>query len=135
MSEAAYAKVEDFNRAIDAFKVESQKTFADTLRYLALTGLTIVVERTRYDTGHARGNWQLTLDGFNTNELDITDKNGTMTINNGLSTLMHIPGNGIGHIIYITNNVPYIIKLEEIVGGTGDKMVETAFNEMIRMLG
>jgi hypothetical protein len=61
-----------------------------------------------YVGGRARANWQHGM-VLKTNELDKTDKNGSTTIS---SILRSIPADASGKVHFISNNVPYIIRLE-----------------------
>ena len=69
-----------------------------------------VVEDTRVKTGRARGNWQLTQDAPAEGELDKLDPSGNATISDISQKIK-----GIGNT-YLTNNLPYIKKLEELDG-------------------
>lgn len=59
-----------------------------------------------YVGGRARGNWQCSLDSPNTNEIDRIDANGSAAIDEVIATVKS------GHINYLSNNVPYIRRLE-----------------------
>lgn len=67
-----------------------------------------VILRTAVDTGRARGNWQVSLNDPATDILDVEDKEGNATIR----TAMDNTEGATGNIWWLTNNLPYIQKLE-----------------------
>lgn len=85
--------------------VDVQKTFAFML-------FSSIVRKTPVDTGRARGNWQISV-GSPASEIDRTDKKkkGTESAYNKVEKekLNNIHD---GEDIYISNNLPYIGKLE-----------------------
>ena len=125
--------IHEFNRTIEKFQFATYKEFETMLRKLSLQLLTGIVKRTPVDTGRARGNWQLTIDTPASGVLRVEGAGqkaptgkagvgpaGADAIRTGLSIMKQLPNHGIGHIIYVTNNVEYIIKLEE-GGDVGSK--------------
>jgi len=69
-----------------------------------------VVDLTPVITGRARGNWQVTIGKAATSETGITDKDGDPTKAAGLEALTGlIPM----QVVFIANNVPYVLYLEE----------------------
>src|SRR4029077_9320488 len=75
------------------------------VRKLGLDILSSIVGKTPVDTGRARGNWQVGLNGPVTGQLARLDKSGSVSIAAGNQVLSHAKAGGV---IYITNNVPYI---------------------------
>lgn len=67
-----------------------------------------IVYGTPVDSGRARGNWQISVDIPKDNKLDILDKSGNATVERANFAL----GGSIGNYIFITNNLPYIRRLE-----------------------
>lgn len=67
-----------------------------------------VILRTPVDTGRARGNWQVSLNNPKENPAISVDKNGGKTIRKAVQETQNAPGN----IWWLTNNLPYIQKLE-----------------------
>lgn len=88
----------------------------DTAKVIKLSLFSDVIKNTRVDEGTARGNWQATDDSPATGTLATTDKNGDRTISAADDAI-----SGIG-VSYLTNNLPYIKKLEEL-DGMADKAV------------
>lgn len=99
---------------------------------IVLEALRRIVLKTPVKTGRARGNWQTTINTRPGNVLDVRsgDRN---PISAGLSALGRLRP---GQIVYLTNNVPYIIFLEE---GTPNMapigMVKTTVQELTIGLG
>jgi len=114
MSDAVYTNVREFNKTLEHWaKDVLPQEFEIVIRKLGLEALTSIVRSTPVKTGRARGNWQLTIDFPAEDEIERMDKNGQATINSGLRRLSELKGRGFGGIIFITNNVSYIIELEE----------------------
>ena len=67
-----------------------------------------VILRTAVDTGRARGNWQVSLNDPATDILDVEDKEGNTTIKAAMDNTEKATDN----IWWLTNNLPYIQKLE-----------------------
>lgn len=75
-----------------------------------------VVKMTPVDTGRARGNWMPSITSPITEARDKKTPIGTTVINEIVSV---VPRNA-GHIVWLSNNLPYIRKLEyEPVGKGG----------------
>lgn len=108
--------VRAFNEAVEKAvkRIPEEKVKAFTKK-VALEVLKGVVLLTPVDTGRARGNWQLDIENIPEGEIDTTDKDGGPTIAKGLANLAALAP---FQTVYIANNVPYIVFLEE---GT-DKM-------------
>ena len=73
---------------------------------VSLDALGRVVEKTPVDTGRARANWQVGIDNAPEGEVPI----GTDPRGNGLAALTALRPN---RVVYISNNVEYIVPLEE----------------------
>lgn len=72
-----------------------------------------VVKMTPIDTGRARGNWQCTIGSPATSEIDRIDPKGS-GVNKEINSTVKT-----GAIVYLSNNVPYIRKLEYYPPGKG----------------
>ena len=68
-----------------------------------------VVVATPVDTGQARGNWRVNVGSVNTTTDETQDKSGQGSINKGLATIQS--GGGIGKVVYISNSLRYIERL------------------------
>jgi hypothetical protein len=111
----------------------NEKTFSIVLQKVALELLSRIVYKTPVDTGRARGNWQVTLDtpatGYNTDKKDGT---GTAAIAEGVSVITQAPNDGL---IWITNNLPYIERLENGWSNQAPAgMVKVALEEVMTMI-
>lgn len=80
------------------------------VRKLGLLALRGVVLNTPVRTGRARGNWQVTLGDPAEGDLERTDRSGGPTIASGASVIGGYRGFGK---VSLTNNLPYIIPLED----------------------
>ena len=103
-----------FNKELDDFakKVPEQLTLLQ--KKVVLEALRRLVMRTPVDTGRARANWQVTIANPAEDQISVTDSEGAATIAKGLAALVGLPDN---QIVWISNNVDYIEKLEH--GGSG----------------
>lgn len=86
------------------------KNVAVNVNRAALRILSVVVPATPVDTGRARGNWQTSIGSPLLGETGRLDKTGGVTINAGRAALS---GRKAEQTIYITNNVPYIGRLND----------------------
>lgn len=68
-----------------------------------------IIQRTPVDTGRARGNWQPTIDSPSLTWTENTDKSGSGSIAN---TVLTAAGVGRDQALFLTNNLPYIGRLE-----------------------
>lgn len=68
-----------------------------------------VIIATPVDTGQARGNWRVSVGSPETSVIEATDRSGQGAISKGLATIQS--GGGIGKVVYISNNLRYISKL------------------------
>ena len=78
---------------------------------VAMDVLAAVVMETPVDTGRARGNWQASVSSPASSPTNKKDKDGETTVH---SETFKIDGMSVpqGQTIWITNNVPYIERLE-----------------------
>ncbi len=67
-----------------------------------------VVKGTPVDTGRARGNWQCSVGSAKTDQTDRLDQSGSTVVADIVSTVPE----KVGSIVWLSNNVPYIRKLE-----------------------
>jgi hypothetical protein len=129
MADFAVVGMTEFMKDIDNWKKrEVPRKFALGMRKIGLTALTRFVERTPvgnpelwespppvgYTGGRARGNWQASINIRPEGESKTTDASGANTVTKGFAVIESLPASqAIGAIIYLTNNVPYISRLEE----------------------
>ncbi len=65
------------------------------------------------DTGRARSNWQVNLDGPATGVVEPLDRSGQTAMDRGQVVVSSYRGGGKNDSIHITNNLPYIERLNE----------------------
>lgn len=81
------------------------------VRRCALAIDAAVVLATPVDTGRARSNWQVEIGGAATGTVEATDKSGQGAIAQGTQAIeRYVGGQGA---IFITNNLPYIERLND----------------------
>jgi len=120
---------------IDKFNAEVEK-FTATLvpeqirlfqRRIVLELLTRIVEKTPVDTGLARSNWQVTISEVSEELFEV--RGPSEVISAGMQAVSDIPPFSI---VYITNNVPYIVFLERGHSKQAPKgMVEVSAGELL----
>jgi len=91
-------------RAAERLPAEGVVKLQKTLVFEALSRL---VQRTPVLTGRARSNWQVTIGQPSESQVGIDTATGTVT--RGTAALAQLPPY---QIVWISNNVPYIQKLE-----------------------
>lgn len=98
------------NLALDirAFVEKTGKNADKKVQKICLDLVSGIVMKTPVDTGRARANWQTSIGSPKDREVDTTDPGGTKAINNALDDIAKANGN----IFWITNNLPYIYRLE-----------------------
>lgn len=108
-----FVNMPDFNSGLVRF-MEKQVPwkFDIVLKKIAFELMTSIIELTPVDTGRARGGWQLDVGTFSTDEIERFDKIGEATLQKGMAKLASITGGLMGKVIYIYNNVRYIVYLE-----------------------
>lgn len=79
-------------------------------RKVALELFKRVIYKTPVDTGRARSNWQVTIGTTASGTVEIDDKSGAATMGKAVADSR---GFKAGDTIYLTNNLPYIRRLEE----------------------
>ena len=68
-----------------------------------------VVVATPVDTGQARGNWRVSVGVLDKKTDQTQDRSGQGSITKGIATIQS--GGGIGKVVYISNSLKYIEKL------------------------
>jgi len=124
--------VNQFNLSLRNFAaVDVPKKIQEIHQKVAMEALKSLVMKTRVKTGRARGNWQVENDNRPAAALLTTDKDGQPTIQRGLTTIAQARPFSV---TYITNNVRYIVFLEDGRGSfAGDHMMARTIEEVKRM--
>ena len=97
-----------FAKQLNAFVSGTQEKIDKTVKGATVTLATNVITATPVDTGAARGNWQASVGRPKSDVLDRSDKSGMKAVAAITST---VPDEA-GSVVYISNNLPYIRKLE-----------------------
>lgn len=97
-----------FNLDISNFIDKTSKTADAEVRKICLDLLTGIVLKTPVDTGRARANWFTSIGSPSANITEATDPSGSSSISSSMSAISKATGN----VLWITNNLPYIYRLE-----------------------
>lgn len=128
MAKSGIFNLPEFNKGLAAFQAEVVLQATRIQRLVAFELLRRIIIKTPVDTGRARNNWQVTI-----NEPATGEKNDTQASASGVSTINNVL---IGQTIFITNNVPYIIFLEEGSSGQAPAgMVDISLSEVAAIFG
>ena len=82
--------------------------YDDTVRASLIDVASKIILRTPIDTGRARGNWQVSINDQASGIVDENDADGSKTIRAAVDNTENASGN----VWWLTNNLPYIQKLE-----------------------
>lgn len=100
----------DFRIQLDrAFQEKVQGKILEATKAISI-GLLGVIPRTPVDTGHARWNWLASVDAPLSGEIDGTDKTGEAAIDRARAVIDSLQ---LGQRFFLSNNAPYIQRLEE----------------------
>jgi hypothetical protein len=121
-----------FNRKVSKFAERIPREKVPLfIKKISLEALRRVVQKTPVDTGRARGGWQVTFNQPSKSPTGNTDPSGSGTISAGASKINQLNKPAA---VFITNNVEYIIYLED---GTSDQapkgMVAITIQELMGM--
>ncbi len=97
-------------KQIAAFQNSTNAKLDLAVRKIALELFSRVILRSPVDTGRFRGNWQVQVGNIPNGTLDLNDKSGTAAIS---AATAKTAGVVAGDVIYLANNLPYSIRLEE----------------------
>lgn len=95
-----------FEADIAAFAKAAGESLDATVRGITVELFTGVILSTPVDTGRARGNWQTTTETPAVGDVDRIGEAGAIAE-------AHAKAGGVGTVTFLTNNLPYIMKLEE----------------------
>jgi hypothetical protein len=104
-----------FEDQIRAWQVKTERKMTQLGRKVALELFRRVIYKTPVDDGPARASWQVTIGTPATGTVELSDKDGSATMSRATAASA---GFKAGDTIYLTSNLPYIMKLEE--GGYPD---------------
>jgi hypothetical protein len=96
-----------FSDDVQGFAAKAGKSVDETMRAIALELFSSTIKDTPVDTGRARGNWQTTIGAPATGEVDRLGEGEA--VKEVSATVADFSG---GKVIYLSNNLPYIYRLE-----------------------
>jgi hypothetical protein len=102
--------VGSFEDDLRNFESNTARKMTRIARKVVLELFKRVIYKTPVDTGRARSNWQVTIGTTASGTVEIDDKNGAATMSKAVADSR---GFKAGDTIYLTNNLPYIRRLEE----------------------
>ena len=100
----------DFAADVAKFETKTLKKMDLAVRKVALELFSKVILRSPVDTGRFRGNWQVSVGSIPSGTLELDDKSGTATVSKAAAAAAGVKA---GDIIYLANNLPYAMRLEE----------------------
>lgn len=95
---------------IAKFETKTNGKLELAIRKIALEMFSRVILKTPVDTGRMRGNWQVAIGTAPSGTLELDDKSGQASIGKVQAAAL---GLKVGDIIYLANNLPYAMRLEE----------------------
>ena len=102
--------VGSFSDQVKAFERDALRKMDLAVRKISLEMFSRIILKSPVDTGRFRANWQVAIGSIPSGTLDLYDKTGTATVSKADLKLM---GAKAGDTIYLANNLPYAIALEE----------------------
>ena len=117
-----------------ATKTERKMDLA--VRKIALELFSRVILKSPVDTGRFRANWQVAIGSVPDGTLEIEDKSGTATISKADAS---VAGLKAGDVIYLVNNLPYALRLEDGYSGQAPAgmvgLTVQQFQQIVRQIG
>src|SRR5690625_635523 len=95
-----------FSKQLQAFVSGTKEKIDKTVKGATVTLAANVITATPVDTGAARGNWQTSVGQLKTDTLDRKGADAAIA-----DARRNVPDEA-GSVVYISNNLPYIDKLE-----------------------
>lgn len=121
-----------FGDDLKQFSLNLGNVSEEVFRGTSIDMSTKVITRTPVDTGRARGNWFATIDTPSDQVTDSQSKSGIRPIGKARTTA---DKSKLGQSFYLTNNLPYIERLENGYSGQAPEgMVERTVNEFQRVV-
>ena len=102
--------VGSFADQVARFEKDALRKMNLAVRKISLEIFSRVILKSPVDTGRFRGNWQVAIGSVPSGTLELDDKTGTATVSKADLKLV---GAGAGDTIYLANNLPYAVRLEE----------------------
>lgn len=106
------ADLDAFSKRMLDLAVEVEANAAQAVRKVALAAESAVVLATPVDTGRARANWLVEIDGPAEGTVEPIDQSGNAAIQAAAAKVAeYVPG--VSAEIHLTNNLPYIQRLND----------------------
>ena len=102
-----------FAADIGAFAQKAGTSLDETVRSVTAELFIGIVKSTPVDTGRAKGNWQVTVGLPASGEIERTDDSPRGSVGPEMAATCNNDIGGAGSVTYLTNNLPYIMPLEE----------------------
>ena len=131
----AFDNLTQFNRDLQQATTNlEQRALPAFLKKVGFELLIRTVINTPVDTGRACGNWRLSINTFPTAPTASIDKDGSATIRSQQQQNLAKLNSDPFVVIYLTNNLPYIVALEHGHSGQAPYgMLGLAFEEVRQM--
>lgn len=110
----------------------AKKDMNTVLRSVALQSGSSLIYTSPVDTGRFRANWRFEIGAFDPSTDASMDKSGAKTFGRLRAV---VKGSEIGDVIYLSNNLPYAIRLEEGWSEQSKDMVKNTasmFQQMVK---
>jgi hypothetical protein len=119
-----------FGNDVKKFTKKTEREMIQKIRVVGAEALRRVVMKTPVDTGRARGSWAVGLNVINVKQSE--DAFGSYTVADGIAEINKYK---VDDVIYISNNLPYINKLENGSSKQAPQgMVKTTLKEIKNIL-
>lgn len=107
-----WSVVGSFLQQVKAFEDDALRKLDLAVRKISLETFSRIIVKSPVDKGHFRANWQVAIGSVPSGTLELFDKegDGIATVSRADAKLM---GAEAGDTIYLANNLPYAMILEE----------------------
>lgn len=105
-----WCAVASFVDQIKGFEIKTKRKQDVLVRRVVLDIFRRVIFKTPVDKGRARANWQPSIGAPASGIVDATDTDGAATVAKVKAVVARMDA---GDVIYLANNLPYIMQLEE----------------------
>lgn len=102
------SRAQTFQLDIAAFSRKAEAQMDRKVREVCFEMSARIIQKTPVDTGRARANWIASIGSPSTAVTDSMDKIGSATLANAMS----VAKGAVGKVFWLSNNLPYIEKLE-----------------------
>lgn len=93
--------------------LEAQDDIGEAVELISLEAFKRIVEKSPVDTGRFRGNWNASIGSADASTTETVDKSGGATNARAAGVISGYSGYDSLPAIYITNGLPYAVRLED----------------------